>query len=133
MAGLDVTRRATLAEPEFAVLEEQLTPAAGFLARPLAFYRPVGGRFSAPGECPCHDLLAMMAVTDAGLVATALLPVQVDTGGSAAWGATVVDFRPATATGRGLRGVWRIALEVDVDRFRAKVRTLFGEGPGDAG
>jgi purine nucleosidase len=133
MVGLDVSMRATLTEVEFAVLKEHRTDAARFLDAPLAFYRPIGGRFNAPGECPCHDLLAMMAVSDSGLLGTQLLPVEVDTGGSAAWGATVVDFRPTSAPERGKGGRWRIGLEVDIDRFRANVRTLFGKGPDDPG
>jgi purine nucleosidase len=133
MVGLDVSMKATLTEVEFAVLQERRTDAARFMAAPLAFYRPIGGRFNAPGECPCHDLLAMMAVSDPGLLGSPLLPVEVDTGGSAAWGATVVDFRPTTDPERGKGGRWRIALEVDVDRFRANVRSLFGKGPDDPG
>jgi purine nucleosidase len=133
MVGLDVSMKATLTGVEFAALEEQRTPAAGFLAGPLAFYRTIGGRFNAPGECPCHDLLAMMAVSDPELLDTPVLPVQVDTGGSAAWGATVVDFRPLPAVEGGKGTRWRIALEVDVDRFRAQVRTLFRGRPENAG
>jgi purine nucleosidase len=125
MVGLDVTMRATLTDAEFAVLDRQETPAARFLASPLAFYRPVGGRFNAPGESPCHDLVAMMAVTDLDLLSDEVHPLEVDTGGSAAWGMTVFDFRPGPH-GRG--SPWRIALGVDVERFRAGVRTLFQAG-----
>jgi purine nucleosidase len=75
----------------------------------------------------------MMAAADEAIVASEILPLQVDTGGSAAWGATVADFRvPALArrglTPPGVKGVpWRIALDVDVDRFRSNVRRLFGD------
>jgi purine nucleosidase len=130
LVGLDVTMRATLTPAEFGLVEEGRTAAARFLARPLTFYRPVGGRFSPPGECPCHDLLAMMAVSDGGILTSLLLPLDVDTGGSAAWGATVIDFRPDQPDPRGR---WRIALGVDVNAFRSRVRTLFGEGPQHRG
>ena len=138
LVGLDVTLRATLTDDEFALLAEKRTPAAAFLAGPLAFYRRLGSAFSAPGECPCHDLLAMMASADPGLVTGPELSMAVDTGGSAAWGASVVDFRELALARRGATpgevgdataptgGRWRIGLDVDVDRFRAGVRSLFG-------
>ena len=115
---------------------QRRTAAAAFLAGPLAFYRNRGSTFSAAGECPCHDLLAMMAAADPSLVTGPELPVAVDTGQGAAWGASVVDFRelayarhgsappePAAHVGGGR---WRIGLDVDVARFRAEVRALFG-------
>ena len=138
LVGLDVTHRATLSQAEFDLLEDRRSAAAEFLAAPLAFYRTLGSTFTEPGTCPCHDLLAMMAVTDADLVRGPILPLAVDTGGSAAWGATVVDFREQAFNRAGSSpdrvgddspsegGRWRIGLEVDVDRFRANVRHLFG-------
>ncbi len=140
LVGLDVTLQATLTDAEFALVAERRTPAAAFLAGPLAFYRRFGSTFAAPGECPCHDLVAMMAAALPGLVTGPELPMAVDTGESAAWGASVVDFRelafarqaapaPGTDTGNARDrsgGVWRIGLEVDVPRFRAEVRALFG-------
>jgi hypothetical protein len=64
--------------------------------------------------------------------------MAVDTGGSAAWGASVVDFRdlafarygapPAEPVAAGDRpgGRWVIGLEVDIARVRAEVQALFG-------
>jgi len=138
LVGLDVTLRATLTDAEFALLAERRTPAAAFLAGPLAFYRDLGSTFSAPGECPCHDLLAMMAAAHPDLVSGPELTLEVDTGGSAAWGASIVDFRELAFARRGASaaavgdaaaspgGRWRIGLDVDVERFRAMVRSLFG-------
>jgi len=82
LVGLDVTHRATLSHEEFELLEQRRSPAAEFLAAPLAFYRTLGSTFTEAGTCPCHDLLAMMAVTDADLVGGPVLPLAVDTGGS---------------------------------------------------
>src|SRR5579871_4687295 len=141
LVGLDVTLRATLTDVEFDLLAEGRTEAARFLAGPLTFYRRRGSTFSGPGECPCHDLVAMMAAGRPGLVTGPELSMAVDTGGGAAWGASVVDFRElafarngisATDTGNaagGDGGRWRIGLEVDVAAFRAEVRRLFGEQP----
>ncbi len=138
LVGLDVTLRATLTDAEFALAEERRTPAAAFLAAPLAFYRRHGATFAAPGECPCHDLLAVMATAHPDLVTAPELTMAVDTGGGAAWGASVVDFRElafarhgAPATDLAMSrdppgGRWRVGLEVDVPRFRAEVRALFG-------
>jgi purine nucleosidase len=139
MVGLDVTLRATLTDSEFELLAERRTPAADFLAGPLTFYRRRGSTFTPPGECPCHDLVALIAATHPGLVSGPELPLAVDTGQSAAWGASIVDFRelafarlgadaldvggaPDTVPG----GRWRIGLEVDVAAFRQQVRELFG-------
>ena len=144
LVGLDVTLVATLTDAEFALLGERRTRAAAFLAGPLTFYRPSGSTFSPPGECPCHDLLAMMCATHPELVGAPELSVAVDTGRSAAWGATVVDFRELALARHGRSaadvgdaasggaaegpgpGRWRVALEVDVPAFRGHVRGLLG-------
>jgi purine nucleosidase len=144
LVGLDVTLRATLTHAEFELLANGRTAAALDLAEPLAHYRRFGSVFTPPGECPCHDLLAVLAAAEPGLVDGPVLPLAVDTGASAAWGATVADVRvPAferaaaadperarLATGPPAAPVamhpWRIGLEVDVARFRALVAHLFG-------
>ncbi|HEY2428371.1 MAG TPA: nucleoside hydrolase [Acidimicrobiales bacterium] len=138
LVGLDVTLRATLTDREFDLLAERRTPAAEFLAGPMAFYREMGSTFTAPGECPCHDLVAMITAAHPGVVSGPELPMAVDIGGSAAWGESVVDFRALAFARRGTTpagvgdaaddtgATWRIGLEVDVERFRAEVRSLFG-------
>jgi purine nucleosidase len=135
MVGLDVTHRATLTDAEFALLAEQRTPAAAFLDAPLRFYRPYGSIFTAP-DCPCHDLFAVLALAEPGIVTDApVLPLAVDTGMGAAWGTTVVDFRAiafARAAGSAQERPagfhpWRIALDADVVGFRTALRRLFGE------
>jgi purine nucleosidase len=135
MVGLDVTHKATLDDADFALLAEHRTPAAAFLDAPLRFYRTFGSSFTAPG-CPCHDLLAMAALTEEGLITNApVLPLAVATTPGAAWGSTVVDFRaPVFARLGGAEQArpkgfhpWRIALGVDRGRFRTCARQLFGE------
>ncbi len=131
MVGLDVTYAATLGQAEFTVLEARQSPAARFLAEPMAYYARVGSILSDDGLCPCHDLLATMVAEDESLVGTELLPVAIDTGGSAGWGATVVDTRAGLLERRGFpvlepdRPRMRVAMTVDVDRFRATARRLF--------
>jgi inosine-uridine nucleoside N-ribohydrolase len=138
LVGLDVTRVATLTDAEFALLAEHRSDAARFLDAPLRFYRTFGSTFSAP-ETPCHDLVAVLAWAAPGIITDApLLPLAIDTAGGPAWGATVVDFRaPAFAALDGAAQAtpggfaqWRIALGVDVARFRGAVRGLFGEPGG---
>jgi purine nucleosidase len=135
LVGLDVTFQATLTPAEFALLAEHRNDAARFLDAPLRFYREFGSTFTAP-DTPCHDLLAVLTVATPAIIEDApVLPLAVDCGGGAAWGTTVVDFRaPFFAALEGSTqfapngfSPWRIALGVDVLRFRSCVRRLFGE------
>jgi purine nucleosidase len=137
LVGLDATHQATLTEAEFALLARKLTPAAGFLDEPLRFYRQFGSTFTQP-DCPCHDLFAMLAWADPGVLAEAPeLPLAVVTAEGPAWGATVADRRaPIFARMAGSAQAqppgfspWRIALEVDVLRFRTHFRTLIQNQP----
>ncbi|HEX3424685.1 MAG TPA: nucleoside hydrolase [Acidimicrobiales bacterium] len=134
LVGLDVTQKATLTEAHFRLLAEHRSAAAEFLDAPLRFYRRFGGLLTAP-DCPCHDLLATMALSDPSLIPDApVLPMAVDAAGGPAWGSTIVDFRaPAMAKLRGSEqdrpagfGDWRIGLGADVDRFRSQAAALFG-------
>ena len=127
LVGLDVTMVATLTPDHFTLLAEHRTPAAAFLDAPLRFYREFGGRAVVP-ECPCHDLLAVLALADPSVIVDApVLPLAVDTAGGPSWGATVVDFR-VEAADEAHPGFhpWRVALVADVDRFRSYVTALFG-------
>ncbi|MGZ4682607.1 MAG: nucleoside hydrolase [Acidimicrobiales bacterium] len=135
LVGLDVTHDATLSEAEWAVLDRRANPAAAFLADPMAFYRRFGSSLTPTGESPCHDLLATMAVALPDLIEAPVLPLAVVIDPGPAWGATIADRRmpyfartgESAEQGR-LEGFapWRVGLGVDVDRFRAEVRTLFG-------
>jgi hypothetical protein len=77
----------------------------------------------------------VLALSDPPMITEApVLPLGIDCGGGAAWGATVVDFRaPTFALDDDARqdlpagfAPWRIALGVDVHRFRGHARALFG-------
>lgn len=135
LVGLDATHRATLTDGEFVLLSERRNPAATFLDGPLAVYRRFGGTFCAPGEVPCHDLAAMMGAALDGLFDTATLPLAVVTTPGPAWGATIADRRvpffaragdgAAQAMPDGFHP-WRIALDVDVARYRDEIRRFFG-------
>ncbi|WP_307873910.1 MULTISPECIES: nucleoside hydrolase [unclassified Frankia] len=145
MVGLNVTHQATLREVEFGSLARRQTAAAAFLYGPLSFYRRNAGTLCAEGETPCHDLLAAMAAVRPDVLGVEVLPVEVDTGGSAAWGQTVVDLRQLawrrvsppprpTPAGSGPDGnaggvgaPVAVGLTVDVDYFRAAIRQLAGE------
>nr|BFE28354.1 nucleoside hydrolase [Actinomadura rugatobispora] len=135
MVGLDVTHRATLTEREFGDLAASRTPAAKFLAGRLAYYGRHAGMLCAPGETPCHDLLAAMVCTDPTFVDAEIVDLQVDIGGGAAWGTTVADLRPVArrahvsasagdgnALGEG--AAVQVGLDADVDRFRATFRSF---------
>ena len=137
LVGLDVTMQATLTQDEFALLARRVNAAGAFLDDPLRFYRIFGSSLSVP-ECPCHDLLAVLAFSEPDVILDApALPMAIDVAGGAAWGATVVDFRaPKFAAVDGSEQPahegfhpWRIALDVDVERFRRRFRELVGDQP----
>ncbi|MFN3258649.1 MAG: nucleoside hydrolase [Ilumatobacter sp.] len=135
LVGLDVTHQATFTASEVALLAEERTAAASFLHEPLDFYRRSAGTFCAPGEFPCHDLLATMAAV-LPLVDGPVLPLAVQTAPGPAWGATVADRRVPFFERAGAGSVqstvsefarWQIGLDVDVDAFRRAVRSMFGD------
>jgi purine nucleosidase len=134
LVGLDVTHRATLTDEEFALLAEHRTAAAAFLDEPLRFYRTAGDAFTRP-DCPCHDLLAVLAVACPDVITDApVLPVAVDCGEGPAWGSTIVDLRAersagsVTAHGPDLGfSPCRVAIGVDVEAFRRLVQSLFSK------
>jgi purine nucleosidase len=135
LVGLDVTHQATFRHAETSVLERRGNPAASWLADPMAFYRAGGSAFVPHGENPCHDLLAVMAAVLPGLVDGPVLPVSVQCHPGPAWGMTVADRRGLVRsqspndiadqpTPEGFVPA-RVALTVDVARFRSEVRKLF--------
>jgi purine nucleosidase len=134
LVGLDVTSLALLGPDDLAAADAGRTTAGRFLADPLHHYTGYYGRSGqAPaGWSPCHDLVATIAAVEPGLVTEApTVPLAVDTGGSAAWGATVADFRPVPEADEAPAGFapWRVALRADADRLRAAFRTLVAGAP----
>lgn len=128
LVGLDATLQALLAVDEELALARASTSVAGrFLADPLtgyaAFYASVGQ--TPPGTFPCHDLVAVLAAAGVPVIVEApTFPLAVDTGGSAAWGATVADRRPVPESDTPGFAPWRVALVADPAPFRAAVRSL---------
>jgi purine nucleosidase len=132
LVGLDVTLRTLLAAEDLALADEARTAAARFVAGPLrAYARSYAGSGQVPpGTSPCHDLLAVLAALDTGVITEApTVPLAVDTGGSAAWGATVADRRPVPEDVLPGFAPWRVALQADRDRFRAAFRALVTAPP----
>ena len=129
LVGLDVTMQALLSvEDELAAAQRSDALPARFLAGALegyaAFYASVGQRPA--GTFPCHDLLAVLAAAEQPVITDAPVhPLAVDTGGSAAWGATIADRRPIPESDISGFAPWRIALGVDPAPFRAAVASLF--------
>jgi purine nucleosidase len=138
LVGLDATHRATFSSAEFAIIDAKTTRAGEYLSGPLTTYRRFGGTFCVEGECPCHDLAAVMAAADASMFTTALLPLAVVTTPGPAWGATVADRRMPFFARLGSDSTqlappgfftWQIALDVDLARFRGEIRRFFGTQP----
>lgn len=127
LVGLDVTLQALYGAEDLALADERRTVAADFLARPLRAYADhyARSRQAPSGDAACHDLLAVLAAVEPAVITEApVLPLAVDTGGSAAWGATVVDLRAVPQQTRPGFTPWRVALAVDVPRFRAALHSL---------
>ena len=129
LVGLDVTHAALLDRRHLDLADEGRTPAARMLATPLRYYAAFYDRSAqtTTGAFPCHDLLAVIAAVDPAIITDApVLPLAVDTGGSAAWGSTVADFRPWAEMSPAGFHPWRVALGVDADRFRSEAERLLG-------
>jgi purine nucleosidase len=127
LVGLDVTLQALFHADDLELADEGRTVAARFLAGPLRTYAGfyARSRQTPSGGAACHDLLAVQAAVDDAVITEApTLPLAVDTGGSAAWGATIADRR--TVPQNTLPGFtpWRVALAVDQPRFRSAFRSL---------
>ncbi|HLZ27294.1 MAG TPA: nucleoside hydrolase [Chloroflexota bacterium] len=113
MVGLDVTNRALLTRAERDALARHPSPEAQLV------YEVTRHLFDVRGvpAVALHDPLAVAVAIQPELVTTIERAVQVETRGDYTLGQTVVDFRahapaaPPTQT--------RVALEVDVARFRA--------------
>jgi purine nucleosidase len=127
LVGLDVTMHALLSEDDIDRAAASGTVAGEFLADPLRayghFYRR--SRQTPEGTLACHDLLALLAVVEPEVITESpTVPLAVDTGRSAAWGATVADLRStAQITPPGF-APWRVALAVDEYRFQQAFRTI---------
>jgi purine nucleosidase len=129
LVGLDVTLRAALRDEDIDLAARGATPAGRFLADPLRAYADfyVRSRQTHPRGFACHDLLAAQAVVEPEVISDApTVPLAVDTGRSAAWGTTIADLRATHQFRLPGFAPWRVALDVDVERFRAAFRSLFG-------
>lgn len=128
LVGLDATMQALLSiEGELAAAHASETVAGRFLAGPVQgyadFYETVAQ--TPPGTFPCHDLVAVLAAGGVPVITDAPVhPLAVDTGGSAAWGATIADRRPVPESDAAGFAPWRLALGVDPIPFRAAVSGL---------
>jgi len=148
MVPLDVTYKATV--------DEALVEAAGRspLAGAAALHRiweaclPRGELETGRHGLPVHDLLAVYAAVHPEVCTWRRLPLEVDTAGGAAWGATVADRRVPVAPGAGLSpgdearrlagldrapAVWDVALDVDVVAFRAALHRWLAGSLGAPG
>jgi purine nucleosidase len=127
LVGLDVTLRAWVDDESLALADEGRTVAARFVAGPLRAYTEYYARTrqTATGNAACHDLLAVVAAVDPGIITDApTLPLAVDTGGSAAWGATVADRRAVPQTTRPGFAPWNVALDLDTAAFQTALRSI---------
>lgn len=96
MIPLDATHRALVSLDDCRALRALGTPAAEAAAR-FVEKRIEGYDATQPmhraNAAPVHDALAVCAIIDPSVVATQLIPVDVETGGELSVGRTVCDFR----------------------------------------
>jgi purine nucleosidase len=127
LVGLDVTLRAVLWDDDIDLATRGRTAAGRFLADPLRAYADfyARSRQTQPRGFACHDLLAAQAIVEPEVILDApTVPLAIDTGRSAAWGATIADLRATHQFGLPGFAPWRVALDVDAERFRAAFRSL---------
>ena len=131
LVPLDATLRAPLTEIELAAVARSPHPGAALVHRVWTAIWHTGKyelHADNPGEWPCHDLTALWALVDPGCHDWFTGPLTIDTGESAAWGATVLDRRPwSDATSAP---VWSVAVGIDAERYRAGVRKWLEGGRG---
>ena len=135
LVPLDATHVATLGPAEFDLVAQRSNAAALFLHGPLQTYRRFAGTFCPPGECPCHDLVAVMGAVHDDVLVVEQLPLAVHSSPGPAWGATIADRRVPFFTRSGAGGQqacpdgfhpWQIATSAHTDAFRTRVRRFFG-------
>lgn len=133
LVGLDATFMALLHQEDIDLAAASGTVAGEFLAEPLREYAGFYARSkqAADGCLVCHDLLATLAVLEPEIITeSAVVPLAVDTGGSAAWGVTIADLRHRDNAANQESGLpagfapWRVALGADAARFRAAFRRI---------
>ncbi|HEX9549011.1 MAG TPA: nucleoside hydrolase [Acidimicrobiales bacterium] len=126
LVPLDVTLPSALTAAELDALRASPLPGADLLHRIWQAVWPSGRLETGRDDVwPAHDLLASWCVVDPLVCQWSAVPLDVDTGGSAAWGATVADLRVVRWPGRQTAAsgaTWDIALGVDTARFHAGVR-----------
>jgi purine nucleosidase len=142
LVPLDVTRAAALTRAELQTLHEAAqrgAPGAALVHDVFASAWPTGLLETGRADVwPAHDLLATWCVHDPDVCRWEAMPLQVDTGGSAAWGATIGDRSerrkrawdewreapPSQSAAAELSGNrWAVAVEVDVARYHQALRT----------
>jgi len=136
---LDTNRRCTLKVADLELADRGLTPAARFLAAPLRGYHQATTH-QTDGGYGVPDALTMIVLAHPEIAEWQKLPVEVDIGGSAAWGMTVFDLRgefidrmppERQAAMReelfGGKSVWNVARKGDRGLFRRQLRGLFGD------
>lgn len=110
--GLDVTRRVTVEEPQFALLDEMGTPLSRLVTDWLRYYDKLHRKTMNIGGA-MHDPLALACLIDPTVITTRAVHVEVDLTGTWTFGATVADFWGQ----RGKANNVDIACDVDVEKF----------------
>ena len=131
LVPLDATLRSPLTATELAAVATSPHAGAELVHRVWSAIWHTGMyelHADAPGEWPCHDLTALWALVDPECHEWFTGPLAIDTGQSAAWGATILDRRGRRAAASNC--LWSVALGIDAERYRAGVREWLEGGNG---
>lgn len=129
LVPLDATLRSPLTRPILDEVERSPLPGADVIHRVWSAIWETGLIELGPdgeGSWPCHDLTALWSLVDRGALRWFTGPLAVDTGRSAAWGATVLDRRGRFATDGA--GTWSVAFGADQQRYLTGVRAWLQGG-----
>jgi inosine-uridine nucleoside N-ribohydrolase len=120
MVGLDVTNQARLTRTERDVVAQHTSPEAVLVSEVTRHLFEIRGAEA----IALHDPLAVAVAMQPDLITTLERQVQVETRGEHTLGQTVVDFRSHAPTPPPTQT--RVAMEVDVPRFRALFDSTLG-------
>lgn len=123
LVPLDATERCLWRRDE---VEAAAGPFARLIAGITAFYFGYHKREEGIDGGYLHDPLAVAAAIEPGLVRTVPAHVRIECGGKHTAGKTIAEFRPGRAAAGAVNA--RIAIDVDVARFRERFDGVLGLG-----
>lgn len=123
MAGLDVTSKAIMKQPDLAALQQVNNPVANMLCSALEFYFASYTQDSANSACCMHDTVAVLALVQPQLMQGENYHVVVETGGRFCRGFTLADRRHFAAPAKAN---CHVLLDIDAKGLNAAILKAAG-------